>query len=277
MAGLKFSIHPLFILFGIYFALTGKVFSFLIYTICAVIHETGHYLQSQKLGYGLKKIVLMPYGALIKGDIEDIKYKDEILISLAGPFINFCIAVFFVALWWLFPETYPFTELIVTANVSLAIINLLPCYPLDGGRFLLATLSLFLPRKTAKIAVKILGVTLSILLFSLFIYSCFETVNFTLLFFSAFMLIGAVFESDKTSYVKIYSNLNYKKLDGVKVVKTYALSGDLQVRKLYPLIDGEYYDKVVIHLENGKSVLEGERLYRVLQSSSPYEKIKDAI
>ena len=102
MAGLKFSIHPLFLAFGIYFAFTGKVFSFIIYTLSAVIHEVGHYNQSEKLGYGLKKIVLMPYGALIQGDLDGVRYKDECKIALAGPLYNFLIAIFFIAFWWVF-------------------------------------------------------------------------------------------------------------------------------------------------------------------------------
>ncbi len=277
MAGLKFTVHPLFIIFGIYFAFTGKVFSFIIYTLSAVIHEIGHYVQSEKLGYGLKKIVLMPYGALIKGDFDEVKYKDELLISLAGPFFNFCIAVFFVALWWIFPETYPYTELIVTANFALLLINLLPCYPLDGGRCLLATLSLFMKRKTAKIIVKTLGVLLSLLLMALFVYSLFSTPNYTILFFSLFMLTGAVSKSKNSEYIKIYSNLSYKKSPRPQTVKTLIVSGELEIKKLYPILDGEYYYQIVIDIDDQRKVLEGENLYSVISTSSPYAKIKNVI
>ena len=51
MGRLKVSIHPLFFIFGLYFALTGKVFSFLIFTLTAVIHEFGHAFVSDRLGY----------------------------------------------------------------------------------------------------------------------------------------------------------------------------------------------------------------------------------
>ena len=156
MAELKFKIHPLFIIFGIYFAVMGKVFSFIVYTLSAVIHELGHFFESEKLGYGLNKIVLMPYGALISGDIENVRYVDEIKIAASGPLVNLFIAAFCVAIWWLIPDLYPYTDLIVTANLSIAIINALPCYPLDGGRVLLATLSLFVRRSKAKKIVKIL-------------------------------------------------------------------------------------------------------------------------
>ena len=277
MDKLKIKIHPLFIAFGIYFAFTGKVFSFIIYSLSALLHELGHYLYSEKLGYALKNIVLMPYGAIISGDIYDLKYKDEILISLAGPFINLIISVFFVALWWVFPETYPYTELIVTANFSLFLINLLPCYPLDGGRFLLATLSLFLKRTTAKKIVKILGGVLGLTLTALFIYSLFISPNFTLLFFSLFIFVGAFSQAKNSDYVRIYSNLNYKKQFSVLPVKSYFVNGEVEIKKLYPLLNGEYYYKIEVSIGDKTQLLQGEELYKIISTLSPYDKIKTAI
>lgn len=277
MAGLKFSIHPLFLVLGIYFAFIGKVFSFIVYTLSAVIHEVGHYNQSEKLGYGLKKIVLMPYGALIQGDLDGVRYKDECLIALSGPLYNFFIAIFFIALWWVFPDTYPYTDLIVTANLSLAVINLLPCYPLDGGRFLLATLSLRFERKVARRIVKGLGVAFAVVLLATFIYSIFNAVNFTLLFFSLFMLVGALETAKESEYVKIYNNLTYKKSNGVKEVKKIFINGESEVKGLYKILNGEYYYEIVVDTKFGKVVLEGEELYSILSTASPYDKIEKAI
>ena len=48
---MKISIHPLFFIFGIYFALTGKVFLFLNFTLTALIHEIGHSITAERLGY----------------------------------------------------------------------------------------------------------------------------------------------------------------------------------------------------------------------------------
>ncbi len=277
MAGLKFSIHPLFLVFGIYFAFTGKVFSFIIYTLSAVIHEIGHFMQSEKLGYGLKKIVLMPYGALIKGDLEGVRYKDECLISLAGPLYNFVIAVFCVAFWWLIPDIYPYTDLIVTANLSLALINLIPCYPLDGGRFLLATLSLFLPRKTAKNIVKILGFSFALILLSLFVYSIFTSINVTLLFFSLFMLVGVFGWSKESEYIKIYQNLSYKKSARPRAVKRLIVGGETELRKLYRIINGEYYYEIAVETKDNKIVLEGDKLYKILSIYPPYQTLEEII
>lgn len=59
---IRLGIHPLFFVFGIYFALTGKVFLFLVYTLTALVHEYGHAVCAERLGYKMNKISLMPYG-----------------------------------------------------------------------------------------------------------------------------------------------------------------------------------------------------------------------
>lgn len=277
MVKLRFKIHPLFIVFGIYFAFTGKVFSFLIFTFTAVIHEIGHFLASEKYGYALKRITLMPYGAIIEGNSLDISFKDEIFIAIAGPLINFLIVVFFVAIWWLFPITYPYTDLAVLANLSICLINLLPCYPLDGGRVLLSILSLKMKRGKALKIVKTLGVIISLVGVSLFIYSIFSKVNFSLLFFSLFILVGALSSSSDGEYLRIFENFNYKKLSKPQEIKSIAISGDTLLRKLYPFINGEYYFVINVYGGNKKSVLEGEELYQVLKTQSGSVKIKEAI
>lgn len=263
MGKLKISIHPLFFIFGLYFALIGKVFSFIIFTLSALVHELGHYFQSEKVGLKLNKIVLMPYGAIIKSNIEGVSYKDECLIALAGPLINFLVCVFFVALWWVFPETYPYTELVVSANFSLAVINLLPCYPLDGGRLLLAMLSKVVKRNIAKKIVKGLGVTLALMFFATFIYSCFTTVNFTVLFFGLFMLIGAVVETSDGEYVKVFEKFNYKPPKMPRKVNCFVVDENAEISSIYKLLDGAYL-KVLVLCKSGKVVLEGEELYNLL-------------
>ena len=126
MVGINFAIHPLFFLFGVYYSLTGKIFVFIIYTVCAVIHELGHSFAASSVGYKLNKITLMPFGAVVTGNIDGLNFKDEIKIAIAGPFINLAIALFFIALWWIFPEIYAFTDVVVEANLSLALVNFLP-------------------------------------------------------------------------------------------------------------------------------------------------------
>ncbi len=277
MARVKITIHPLFFIFGLYFAITGKVFSFLAFTFTALIHEYGHYSVSEKLGYKLNVITLMPYGATLSGDLTGLSYKDECKIAVAGPLINVVIAFSFIALWWFVPDAYPYTELIVMANASIAIINLIPAYPLDGGRFLYATLSLYINRKTAVKIVKGIGISLSILIFLLFIYSCFTAVNITILFFALFMFIGAISDSDKNKYVKVYSDFVFN-VTTPKQIKRIAISADSQIKQLYSILDSNCYYEICVYDGNKKiAVLSGENLINVITLSSAYQKIKDVI
>ena len=158
MGGIKVKIHPLFYLLGIYFAFTGKIFIFLIYTATAVIHELGHSYVASSQGYRLNKITLMPFGAVVSGNIEGLKASDEIKVAIAGPFINLAVALFFVATWWIFPEAYAFTDVVAEANFIMAVINFLPVFPLDGGRIVLAILSSKM-NKTKAIKIMKIGVT----------------------------------------------------------------------------------------------------------------------
>ena len=275
MGKLNISVHPLFFIFGLYFASIGKVFSFLTFTFSAVIHELGHAFVAEKLGYRLKKITLMPYGAVISGDIEGIKYADELKVVISGPLVNLCVAVFILALWWIFPEAYPYTELAFTANISLFLINLIPAFPLDGGRFLLATLSLKLKRKTAKKIAKISGYVFSAILLGAFVYSLYKTANFSILFFSLFMLFGTTDLKKENSYIKIYGNYSAKKIKNYKEVKTIAVNGDITVKKFLEIAGGDYLYRVLVYGEGGKRVIEPDEIAGILEKKSLYEKLAD--
>ena len=109
---------------------------FILSTLVALQHELAHAFAAAKLGYRLNKVVLMPFGALIDGDLEGLTKKDEICVALAGPICNLFTAILFVALWWMYPATYPFTDTAFYASVSIFAVNLIPAYPLDGGRVL---------------------------------------------------------------------------------------------------------------------------------------------
>ncbi len=276
MANLKFTIHPLFFVFGLYFAFIGKVFSFIVFTLVAIMHELGHYFASVKCGYKLNKITLLPFGAIIKGDILDLKYIDECKIALAGPLINALTALFFTALWWFVPDLYAYTDVVVLASLSLAVINLLPCYPLDGGRFLYATLAIIIGRKKAKLIVKFLGLFFSLLLFALFIISIFNKLNLSILFFSVFMLIGVFGGSSENRYVKAYSYLTYSLPKRPLIKKQIVVSDKSSVKDLFLFIDNNYYYEIkVLTSNNSFFILEGEKLFNLLTTENIYTQLKD--
>ncbi|MBO5926424.1 MAG: site-2 protease family protein, partial [Clostridia bacterium] len=203
-------------------------------------------------------------------------YKDECKIALAGPLINLLTALFFVSLWWFFPPVYAYTDVIVFASLSLAVINLLPCYPLDGGRFLYATLSLYIKRKKAKQIVSALGLALSVIFLVLFIISLFSTPNVTLFFFFLFMLLGVFGGSKKNTYVKTLSFLKEEYLKSPKIVKSIAISENALVKELFSLIDNAYYYEIKICSPNGTTTLNHKEMITLLTEESVYTKIANS-
>jgi len=279
MANLKFVIHPLFFVFGIYFALTGKVFSFVIFTLVAVIHEIGHSLAAENLGYKLKRIVLMPYGAIVSGEQSLFSYVDEIKIAVAGPLVNIFTAVLFAALWWFIPETYAFTDVAVFASLSIATINLLPCYPLDGGRVLLAFLSEVMPRKTALKTVKALGIALSILGIAAFIYSIFVGVNVSLLFFSLFMLFGNIFVKPENDYIRIFSGFDPVAVGKGRRVKKIAVTEQTKIKNIYKFFSAESLLEIAVYDIQGKIkiTLPSDRVTKLLSNGRPYASVGEEL
>ncbi len=275
---LKFSVHPLFFAFGLYFAFIGKIFVFIIYTLTDLLHELGHSIIANRQGYCLNKITLMPFGAVVSGESNGMNSRDELKIALAGPLLNIFIGLFFVALWWIFPSLYALTDLIASANFSLAVINFLPFFPLDGGRILLSVLSVKLKREKAVKICKGIGVFGGLLLLGLFILSILNEVNFSLLFFSAFIIFGALSRDKENKYIKIISVVSKRRLKNGVEIKKIAVDKDITIKKLISVIDTGYINEVVVYEnENPIAVLSQKEVIGIIEKANIYGKLKENI
>ena len=215
----KIVLHPTFFLAGVFYSLTGDLPFFLMTTLVALEHELAHAFASARLGYKLNSIYLMPYGAVIDGDLTDVSLTDEIQVALAGPLCNLFTALAFASLWWFYPISYAYTDTACFLSLSVALVNLLPAYPLDGGRILKCALILKLSRgskepdraerKAERICVAI-TVLLSVLLVFGFLYLAKRgTPNYSVLGFVFFLLVGCLGKKQDARYLKIgYSNLS---------------------------------------------------------------------
>lgn len=188
--GIRVVVHPLFLAAGILSAITGGFLLFVAAVLAALEHECAHAYAARRFGYVLDRIVLMPYGAVISGDIAGMGRRNELAVLIAGPLVSLATGIFFVALWWLYPETYPFTELAAQVSFSLFFVNLLPAYPLDGGRILRLLLEP-VGKKRVKIVCGALSVLIALAILGLFVWSCFSSPNFSALAFSLLLLFGA--------------------------------------------------------------------------------------
>ena len=190
MPGVKLRVHPLCLLAGVLSALTGVLLPFLAAVLAAAMHECAHAFAARSRGFTLDKIVLMPYGAVIAGDIGGIGRRDALFVLLAGPLANGAAALGFAALWWLFPETYPYTDTAAYVSLSLFLVNLLPAWPLDGGRILhLALLPLGETRAMRIVRAVTALVAAGVLAF--FVRSCFSSPAWTALAFCILLAAGA--------------------------------------------------------------------------------------
>ena len=155
---------------------------FLLSALVALQHECAHAFAAAKLGYKLDRVVLMPYGAVIDGDLSGISLKDEFFVAVWGPLCNLFTAAGFAALWWFWPDTYAFTDTACFISLAIGLVNFIPAYPLDGGRVLKCALRTWVKEKSAERICR--GVTLSVAagLLTAFVVLCVrKTPNFTLL------------------------------------------------------------------------------------------------
>jgi len=271
MGGINLSVHPLFFAFGVYYALTGRIFVFLIYTVSALLHELGHSLVASNCGYKLNKITLMPFGAVVRGDIDDVDIKDQMKIAFAGPLTNLAIVLFFVALWWIFPIFYAYTDIVAEANFSLAIINFLPVFPLDGGRVLSASLSKIFGRKKSFLICKVTGIIFSLLLFVGFVFSAFNTVNLSLLFFASFVFVGAIMKGRENIYVKLYQDIDVQRLKRGMEVKKQALHKSATVKKMMSMLDTSYLSEIVVYDDDAPvTTLKQEQILEIVKKGELY-------
>lgn len=108
------------------------------------LHEYGHVFASQKLGLETKKVVLYPIGGIAYLKEDPSHPLDEFVISFSGPFVNFvlfCISLP-LAIFTGWGESN-FIFLFVAINLFIFSLNMIPAYPLDGGRLLRSILWVF--------------------------------------------------------------------------------------------------------------------------------------
>ncbi len=122
--------------------------------VSVVLHELGHALAARNYGIGTESITLYPFGGVAAIEKMPEDADQELVIALAGPAVNFALTAVTGALW-LATGFAPFA-LMAMMNAGMGAFNLIPAFPMDGGRVLRALLSRrmgFLP--ASRLAVRV--------------------------------------------------------------------------------------------------------------------------
>ena len=135
----------------ILFFLCGYFIESLIITLTVLVHEFFHSIVAKKYGFEVNEIEIFPFGGIAKFEqIKTIYPKEEIFICIIGPLSNLIIAIIFMSLKSLYFHSY-MIDYIIRINKLMFVINILPIFPLDGGKIVRAILSLFIGYKSSTI------------------------------------------------------------------------------------------------------------------------------
>jgi Zn-dependent protease/CBS domain-containing protein len=186
--------------------------------VCVILHELGHALAARRYGIQTKDITLYPIGGVARLDSMPEKPSQELVVALAGPMVNVVIMLllspFIMQLDLgstqdtqerLLIDAQTFLPMLGIVNVWLALFNLIPAFPMDGGRVLRAILSMNMNRvKATRIAAGV-GKLLAVGFVFAGLYF-----NPFLVFIGLFIILGAHSESEMVKTQAVLSGLKVR-------------------------------------------------------------------
>ncbi|MCQ2564290.1 MAG: site-2 protease family protein [Clostridia bacterium] len=184
------------------------------YLLALLLHELAHVFVAENKGYKLKQFRFDVFGFSVELD-EKIEDRDAFLINLAGPLCNVAICIGCLGMFWLLPASYLVLKTFCLCNFVLAVFNLLPIYPLDGGKLFR---SLIKNDKVYGILNGIIkwGTGLGFLI--VFVVSVvWQKINFYFLLFAVFFLFNKQDKSVKFSLFKTKKEKQFLKIKLLKI------------------------------------------------------------
>jgi len=247
--------------------------------VTVVLHELGHALTAKNYNIKTKDITLLPIGGLARLERMPEKPMEELIVAIAGPAVNFALAFithFFISIPQDPEELLAQLSSGVNANnfflnfyivnLLLAVFNLIPAFPMDGGRILRALLTFKLERHIAtRIAARI----------GQFIALCFifigVTTNPILILIGLFVIIAAQMETESVTYKNLFKG--YKVRD--VVMKYYqTIDIDEKLKKAIEMILESEHKKFLV-MQNNVLVgtLNNDQIIKALSSKGEEEYI----
>src|SRR5688572_25078826 len=155
--------------------------------VCVILHEFGHAIAARRFGVKTFDIIMTPIGGIARLERMPEGRGQEFWVAIAGPFVNFLIAaVIWIGFLLFAGEVWPDFEgvgwtldspirgyftIMMGANLGLGIFNLIPAFPMDGGRILRSLLSLRMDRAKATQIASFAGQGIALAMFGWGLYS----------------------------------------------------------------------------------------------------------
>lgn len=237
--------------------------------LCVVLHELGHALMARRFGVVTKKITLLPIGGVASLEKIPEEPYQEFLVAIAGPLVNvFIAAILYFTLpvsdvmELQLPEMLEelnqlslgnFLFYLFLANVALVVFNLIPAFPMDGGRVLRALLAMYVGRVKATAIAAGIGQFIAIIFLFLGLFY-----NIFLIFIALFVFIGAYGENKMVQHSALLKG--HKVHEAMLTKITYLHPEDSMKKVLEHVLSGTERDFVVMSEGKAMGVLPYDRI-----------------
>lgn len=255
----------------------GKLFA--VYVASVLLHEYVHYLTALHYGLVMDEVKLYPYGAVLYGELSVLGGDEEIVVALAGPFFNLFIGIVCFALWWVVPAVYPYTDTIMLANLALGGFNLLPVYPLDGGRVLFNILLTKQGNRGAFRILKKITAVVAICFFAAYVCTAFYEINYTLALAALLVGYGLFTDKEELRFRKTYAASGLFASRGVMPVTVLAVPERLPLYRLLRKLHADCCYELLVMSESGDILarLSHAQLQSLFENNPSTAIIKDAL
>jgi len=266
-------------------AMIGGIFIIILFG-CVVLHEFGHALMAKRFHIKTKSITLLPIGGLASMEKMPNKPVQELWVALAGPLVNFIIAILlYVYLHYTggMPTLAEMQNMqglsadtlvlnLFFANLILGVFNLIPAFPMDGGRVLRAILAMNQDKSKATATAAAIGKFLAVLFIFFGIFY-----DFWLVFIGVFIYLGAGAENVQQSTQSLLKGLTVSNA----LIKNFSTlyPADTLIKASEMLLNSQDSEFLVLDI-NGKQavgVLTKENKIRGFSASGPDTQVSDVM